>query len=879
MSQSEPHSFRIPSRRGSKPSDPESLFRGLSGRSPDVQHLWAHQADVLRNWHADHVDASDLALELPTGTGKTLIGLLIGEFVRQTKNERVAYLCPTRQLAYQVGAMAKHYSIDARVLVGSGTSYNPDDFSAYSTSTAIAITTYSGIFNTNPRINSSNLLILDDAHASEDFISSNWNVELNRDEHRDIYLALLDFFKDDIPSSQLWNLKGESTLDARTECTKIPSPVAHNRQTQLRDFLNSVLPDTDQRFSWSMIRGHLDACHIFVTWQSISIRPLTPPSSQHAPFANARQRIYMSATLGEGGELERITGVRKIERLPVPEGWDTQGTGRRFIMFPDLSLPANTATNAAITLTGEPTRSLILTPSRSSAKSVIEQLKSLSPSPSIFESGDVESSLEPFLQEAHAALVLNNRYDGLDLAGDACHLEWISGLPGATNAQEAFLLNRLGIQSLFRDRIRTRLTQALGRCTRNATDHAVVIISSPEALDFCTKIENRQGFHPELQAEINYGLDDVSKVKWLEEFINAARAFLQKNPGWQDVDQWIREERDSCIKKDDAVAQSLMFNVPHEIDYADAIWVGNYQRALEKARYCADYLNSRDLSDYRAWWYYLAGSAAALSLAREQSSHLSEVPRDMFERACRASPRSTWFREAAKLVNFNVSVDPIDDSQLLSAAEVIEKRIHQIGIAGAGFEREAQSLIALLDKDEATSFEQGIEKLGFWLGLTATRPQGQGAPDGVWTFSEGIVVAFEAKSEEGPVGSIALRTAREAQGHVNWVGSNLPGSDSTHVFTVIVSNRTSVTAEAVPNAQGLFVVSSVALRDLSRKVVSSIRALRAQASANINEDLRQVIAERLKNELLDPVNIQAQLFGSPLGGFPVESSASSRERG
>ena len=150
MSSSTPFPFRIPERRGSTPSDPENLFRSLSQRSPHIQHLWSHQADVLRSWHSSHIDTPDLALELPTGTGKTLIGLLIGDFVRQTRQERVAYLCPNRQLAHQVGRLADDYSIDARVLVGSQATYDPNDFSAFEDSSAVAVTTYSAVFNTNP---------------------------------------------------------------------------------------------------------------------------------------------------------------------------------------------------------------------------------------------------------------------------------------------------------------------------------------------------------------------------------------------------------------------------------------------------------------------------------------------------------------------------------------------------------------------------------------------------------------------------------------------------------------------------------------------------------------------------------------------------------
>jgi hypothetical protein len=36
--------------------------------------------------------------------------------------------------------------------------------------------------------------------------------------------------------------------------------------------------------------------------------------------------------------LERITGIEKIVRLPIPKGWDKQGIGRRFFLFPERSM-------------------------------------------------------------------------------------------------------------------------------------------------------------------------------------------------------------------------------------------------------------------------------------------------------------------------------------------------------------------------------------------------------------------------------------------------------------------------------------------------------------------------------------------------------------
>ncbi len=68
-------------------------------RSPDVKFLWAHQKSLLDAYNAKQsLTSPNVALELPTGSGKTLIGLLIGEYRRRSMGERIVYLCPTRQL-------------------------------------------------------------------------------------------------------------------------------------------------------------------------------------------------------------------------------------------------------------------------------------------------------------------------------------------------------------------------------------------------------------------------------------------------------------------------------------------------------------------------------------------------------------------------------------------------------------------------------------------------------------------------------------------------------------------------------------------------------------------------------------------------------------
>lgn len=56
--------------------DPESLFLDLRDRDPEIKHLWAHQADLLREYTLNHIKTRDVGLELPTGTGKFRISFI-----------------------------------------------------------------------------------------------------------------------------------------------------------------------------------------------------------------------------------------------------------------------------------------------------------------------------------------------------------------------------------------------------------------------------------------------------------------------------------------------------------------------------------------------------------------------------------------------------------------------------------------------------------------------------------------------------------------------------------------------------------------------------------------------------------------------------------
>jgi len=124
------------------PANPADLYRELPKGADAPANVWLHQGDLLRVYHRQHLETPDVALELPTGAGKTLVGMLIAEWRRRAKGQRAAYLCLTRQLARQVAARAASYGIRPVTLIGRHTQWSPADRMKFEAGQAVAITTY-----------------------------------------------------------------------------------------------------------------------------------------------------------------------------------------------------------------------------------------------------------------------------------------------------------------------------------------------------------------------------------------------------------------------------------------------------------------------------------------------------------------------------------------------------------------------------------------------------------------------------------------------------------------------------------------------------------------------------------------------------------------
>jgi Rad3-related DNA helicase len=226
-------------------------------------------------------------------------------------------------------------------------------------------------------------------------------------------------------------------------------------------------------------------------------------------------------------------------------------------------------------------RALVLTPSNRDADKVKETIGSLPATHgyTLFDAVQLEASKKSFTQASSAIAVLANRYDGIDLIGDECRYLIIYGLPESTNLQERFIISRLGSSVLFQVRIRTRITQSVGICTRSSTDYALVVINGDKVHRYFHMPEKREPLHPELQAEVNFGVDQ-SNVDDPSELGDNIDIFIAHGSDWKSADNHILETRAEMTQSPIPSASPLGKSVADEVKFHDALWSGDFDSAL-----------------------------------------------------------------------------------------------------------------------------------------------------------------------------------------------------------------------------------------------------------------------------------------------------------
>jgi hypothetical protein len=694
------------------------------------------------------------------------------------------------------------YGIRVHGLAGPRRDFDPAKCAEYRTAEAAVVTTYSAVFNTNPFFVDPQTIVVDDAHAAENYISTMWSLRIPRGTNEALFRAIVAALRPAFSETDYQRVMSENPShwdDSWIET--VPSTKVVPIAPALEALLDEHCQEGESSFKWSCLKGHLLACNIFVSTREVLIRPLIPPTSTHAPFAGAGHRVYMSATLGAGGDLERTTGRRFIHRISPPAGYERQGVGRRLFLFPGRSLneaKCRDFVTSAITQAG---RALYLVPSDAKTETVRGWLRP-GDDTVFFSAQDLEQSKAPFVGSPRAIALVANRYDGIDLLGDECRMLVIDGFPRTTNLQEQFLVSRMAAGVLLDERIGARLAQGFGRCTRSDTDYAAVVILGDDLASHLMRRENRAHFHPELQAEIEFGLTQSRDLS-APDFLDNLRIFLAQGRDWLAVEPQLLATRDRLERVPRPGEEDLARSVVSEVDFSNALWAGDLVGALAAAEAVLAALVTEPLRGYRALWNYLAGSCS-WRLAQQGQAGLEDRAKDYFRRAAAAAVGVRWLHEVAREVAGEERAEDPHRQTLQGLVCGIETQLDRLGLAhDRDFEREVAEVTTGLWGIESPAFEHAHVALGGLLGYEVGGEDSEAAPDAWWRADDSLVFVFEDHVDGNPESSLSTAKVRQAASHERWIRERLSLPVTTLVIPTLVTSRRNIDRIALPHGREL----------------------------------------------------------------------------
>ena len=773
-------------------TNPLEIFEELP-KSSRINDLYNVQAEILRKWYESMRNEKNVIIELNTGGGKTLVGLLIALSTMRELGEGTLYLVENKQLADQVVDQATEMGIPAMTYHGRD-SVN----AAFDNGELILVAPYQALFNGKSvfglrdyggyqRISG---VIIDDAHASLSAIRQTFSLIIPANDAASLYKMILGHFRQafiDLNRMATYNefMNGTGSgvveipfwhfLKSIDKITEIIGSEAQRRQALDDSFSNSL------KFAWPLIRDNLKYCQVIVGNRGITIASLYPLLDMIPTFGDAKRRIFMSATITDYGDMVRAFDLRGLKDGVVIAPKTVAGVGRRMI----LSLPHD--------YSGKPEFSDLARELIANRQGLVRLVAKSGtdanwPSIKFYEPlghEDVRSAVHQLqLRQCITPVSFVNRYNGIDLPGDSCRMLILRSLPYGSGDYEELMSAYLSDSDLMTQRIAQKIEQGLGRGVRGSSDYCVVLLEGRDLIDWIERNRNRRFFTPALRAQLEIGREIQDTIYEIEDFCETVRQGLSDDAGWQ---KYHAERLAQAVAEGVSDRFGESYKTASAERRAFACWVeqnhGRAQKVLEdEAERCA--------SDpcYRGWLLHLASRIAYDNNEPKRAEQLQQQAHS-FNRAIPYAP----FGDSDS--------HELPDWALLQAERVFEIISGKTArLCLGGFDSNTAALQLGVD---FKAFQTALMWLGRYLGFDSELADNDGdGPDVYWVMSDKIGFALEAKNQKGEETPFHKGEASQLRTSRDWLAQKYPDIEA-----IPVSVHPNALADSNASAANLFVLT------------------------------------------------------------------------
>lgn len=793
---------------------------------------------VLDQYGAHHTGSADVAIEMPTGEGKTLVALLIADYALD-QGLSVAYLAGNRVLAEDVEDQAKDLGLEA--VRFSGRNYGGAKLADYNDGQAVGVMNYWVYFNASPKVDSADLVIFDDAHLAEQPLSGmqTLRVPARAPEGRDLYSALCGLVLARTATAAYPALR--SYLEGSAPRGSAPELLSFRDWAEVADAARDIVDqskllqdDDSARYVWRAVRDNLDRVGVLIGPDAIEMRPYHPPTSILRHYRRAKQRLYLSATLGSMDDLQRRIGGNSIVKLVPSQPLPVGQTGDRLFAINPTGVPAadpammDWALSHASRAGG---RVAWLCASNSEADDFARELRARTLPVFRLRAGN-DDTISRWLAASTGHLVTAGRYDGMDLGGGQCRLVVVPSVPQASSEFERFTVAYLGDASFMRHRVGQRITQALGRANRYPDDRALYLGLDPRFAQILADPAVQRSIPASATAAVNDALRLYDE--------GPDQTFAACDRFWtQTGAQHPAATGSSRRRPGRGATPSGTSSADDEIEAATELWVGSNDTAAAAAERAAASLADAGEIEHSAFWRYVQAHAL-----------FNEGGRDSLvaaERALRAAitdgPRTAWFRRLSRTAESlrGVVDQERDHDDLFFQWDELRRRKG---------ERLNKHLVSIRARLLATHNERclGLVDLAELAGALGNRKPAkeQAATDAIWTWSTHTSATrrvWEVKTSKNPLsrddvnqnlGQIEVETRRE------------PDLNVLGCMYVSVSDAKTEALEAAENKIALLTEDAVVtLFDVLADRLRQYDRLCGEDTARLRGEARTIVERRM----------------------------------
>jgi hypothetical protein len=795
---------------------PREIFNALPHKNAEkFQYPRDVQSQVWAKWY-DRRNEDSLVIKMNTGSGKTVVGLLILKSCLNEGKSPAVYICPDKYLVQQVIDASKELGVEVTNDVNSPRFLSGKAILVANIYKLVNGKSVFGVGDEGSKLRISSLII-DDAHACLETVEDQFTI--NIPAASDAYDELFAIFHDSL-HGQCESKAIEIENEDPTSYLQVPYWAWQDKISEITEIFVKHNSTDFLKFVWPLVKESLKLSHCVVGATGIEISPHAIPIHMIPSVVDADRKIFMAATLVDDSILASHFGVdeQHINTPIVPAS--AGDVGDRMILLPQV---INTETTddeikSYCKAISQHMNVVVIVPSSYRANYWKDKADL------ILMSGNLYDGVDKLKNGYVGLTVLVNRYDGIDLPGDACRLLVIDGFPDVRRKIDKVEQSILLGSKRHINQIIQRVEQGIGRGIRSNDDYCVVFLVGRDLTSqlYSQGAISKLSPGTKAQLELSEQVSEQIKGKEISELTETINYCLTR------ADQWVIASK--------GVLASLKYPEGNDLDNVTIVLRKAYDYAsnndpIKGAETLNDLVNA--ISNKKEKGY--------LKQMLAEYTNIYDKPEAQKLQMSAANDNRRVLKPIEGIQYHKIAGDAFDQAvscsnYLVGKHEDPNKLIIEVN----GTLDELQ-----FKEDSSNIFEERLKNIAKHLGFDSQRPEQEykRGPDVLWNIGELKYLVIECKNE-ATASTISKGYCNQLNGSGTWFETKY---DNTCAYTPIMVHPSTLFEYAASPNPKIRIITKHKLNEFCNSVRGFIKAVASSNELGNQAAIREkLIAYKLR---------------------------------